>query len=99
MESVAAIYERRVRLRKISDVLIFSRIPILHRVDGHRRPILYSRSYHNILFDFERSATISHSLPPHVFYLSYPHWRFISDRDQSSKDAGFHLAVTTVEGR
>ncbi len=43
MESqIAAIYER-VQLRKISDVLIFSvAYPLLHRIDGHRRPILYS---------------------------------------------------------
>lgn len=74
MESqVAAIYERVRIAQDKRCFLIFSRIPIfLHRVDGHRRPILYSRSYHNILFDFERSRRALTQFTPHVFYLSYP---------------------------
>ncbi|VFS71968.1 Uncharacterised protein [Kluyvera cryocrescens] len=44
----------------------------LHRVDGYRRPILLSRSYHNILFDFERSRRALAQFNPHVLYLSYP---------------------------
>ena len=43
-------------LHDVSDVFDFqSHTHFLHRVDGYRRPILLSRSEHNILFDFERS--------------------------------------------
>lgn len=43
-------------LNSIRDVFDFqSHTHFLHRVDGYHRPILLSRSYHNILFDFARS--------------------------------------------
>ncbi|MFB2016448.1 polysaccharide deacetylase family protein, partial [Shigella flexneri] len=43
-------------LRQIQDVFdIQSHTHFLHRVDAGRRPILFSRNYHNILFDFARS--------------------------------------------
>ncbi|KNM42134.1 polysaccharide deacetylase family protein, partial [Salmonella enterica] len=87
-------------LRKISDVFDFqSHTHFLHRVDGHRRPILYSRSYHNILFDFERSRRALAQFTPHVFYLSYPFGGYNATAIKAAKDAGFHLAVTTVRGK
>ncbi|EJE0285181.1 polysaccharide deacetylase family protein [Salmonella enterica] len=87
-------------LRKISDVFDFqSHTHFLHRVDGHRRPILYSRSYHNILFDFERSRRALAQFTPHVFYLSYPFGGYNVTAIKAAKDAGFHLAVTTVRGK
>ncbi|WP_313083201.1 polysaccharide deacetylase family protein, partial [Atlantibacter sp.] len=43
-------------LQFIQDVFdVQSHTHFLHRIDGLRHPILLSRSYHNILFDFERS--------------------------------------------
>lgn len=60
-------------LRKMSDVFDFqSHTHFLHRVDGYRRPILYSRSYHNILFDFERSRRALAQFNPHVFIFPTP---------------------------
>jgi peptidoglycan/xylan/chitin deacetylase (PgdA/CDA1 family) len=50
-------------LRQIQDVFdIQSHTHFLHRVDASRRPILFSRSYHNILFDFARSRRALASL-------------------------------------
>ncbi len=60
-------------LEEIKDVFDFqSHTHFLHRVDGYRRPILLSRSYHNILFDFERSRRALAQFNPHVLFLSYP---------------------------
>ncbi len=60
-------------LRKISDVFDFRvAYPFTHRADVYRRPILYSRSYHNILFDFERSRRALAQLTSARIYLSIP---------------------------
>ncbi len=53
-------------LNEIRDVLDFqSHTHFLHRVDGYRRPILLSRSEHNILFDFARSRRALAQFNPH----------------------------------
>ncbi|HHU7342924.1 TPA: polysaccharide deacetylase family protein, partial [Escherichia coli] len=60
-------------LNEIRDVFDFqSHTHFLHRIDGYRRPILLSRSEHNILFDFARSRRALAQFNPHVLYLSYP---------------------------
>lgn len=71
----------------------------LHRVDTDRHPILLSRSYHNILFDFEHSRRALAQFNPHVQYLSYPFGGYNATAVQAANDAGFHLAVTTVRGK
>lgn len=87
-------------LEEIKDVFDFqSHTHFLHRVDAHRRPILLSRSYHNILFDFERSRRALAQFNPHVLYLSYPFGGYNATAVQAASDAGFHLAVTTVKGK
>ncbi|VEA69919.1 Poly-beta-1,6-N-acetyl-D-glucosamine N-deacetylase precursor [Serratia rubidaea] len=44
-------------LKQLQDVFdIQSHTHFLHRIDGYKRPILLSRSLHNITFDFEHSA-------------------------------------------
>ncbi|MDA8492406.1 polysaccharide deacetylase family protein [Kluyvera georgiana] len=87
-------------LEEIKDVFDFqSHTHFLHRVDGYRRPILLSRSYHNILFDFERSRRALAQFNPHVLFLSYPFGGYNATAVKAAKDAGFHLAVTTVKGR
>lgn len=87
-------------LEAIKDVFDFqSHTHFLHRVDAHRRPILLSRSYHNILFDFERSRRALAQFNPHVLYLSYPFGGYNATAVQAASDAGFHLAVTTVKGK
>ncbi|HFZ8995080.1 TPA: polysaccharide deacetylase family protein [Citrobacter freundii] len=87
-------------LRKISDVFDFqSHTHFLHRVDGHRRPVLLSRSYHNILFDFEHSRRALAQFNPHVDFLSYPFGGYNAAAVKAAKDAGFQMAVTTVKGK
>ncbi|HGF0770788.1 TPA: polysaccharide deacetylase family protein [Kluyvera georgiana] len=87
-------------LEEIQDVFDFqSHTHFLHRVDGYRRPILLSRSYHNILFDFERSRRALAQFNPRVLYLSYPFGGYNATAVKAASDAGFHLAVTTVKGK
>lgn len=87
-------------LNEIRDVFDFqSHTHFLHRVDGYRRPILLSRSEHNILFDFARSRRALAQFNPHVWYLSYPFGGFNDNAVKAANDAGFHLAVTTMKGK
>ncbi|AKE57772.1 polysaccharide deacetylase family protein [Citrobacter farmeri] len=87
-------------LNGIRDVFDFqSHTHFLHRVDGHRRPILLSRSQHNILYDFERSRRALAPFNPHVLYLSYPFGSYNATAVKAAQEAGFHLAVTTVKGK
>lgn len=87
-------------LEEIKDVFDFqSHTHFLHRVDGYRRPILLSRSYHNILFDFEHSRRALAQFNPYVLYLSYPFGGYNATAVKAAGDAGFHLAVTTVKGK
>lgn len=87
-------------LNEIRDVFDFqSHTHFLHRVDGYRRPILLSRSEHNILFDFARSRRALAQFNPHVWYLSYPFGGFNDKAVKAAKEAGFHLAVTTMKGK
>ena len=87
-------------LNGIRDVFDFqSHTHFLHRVDGHRRPILLSRSQHNILYDFERSRRALAPFNPHVRYLSYPFGGYNATAVKAAQEAGFHLAVTTVKGK
>ncbi|WP_333495952.1 polysaccharide deacetylase family protein [Kluyvera sp. CHPC 1.251] len=87
-------------LEEIKDVFDFqSHTHFLHRVDAQRRPILLSRSYHNILFDFAHSRRALSQFNPHVLYLSYPFGGYNATAIQAAGDAGFHLAVTTVKGK
>lgn len=87
-------------LNGIRDVFDFqSHTHFLHRVDNYRRPILLSRSYHNILFDFERSRRALAQFNPHVLYLSYPFGGYNTTAVNAAEEAGFHLAVTTMKGK
>lgn len=87
-------------LKGIRDVFDFqSHTHFLHRVDGYHRPILLSRSHHNILFDFERSRRALTPFNPQVLYLSYPFGGYNATAVKAAEEAGFHLAVTTVKGK
>ncbi|WP_179288821.1 polysaccharide deacetylase family protein, partial [Klebsiella pneumoniae] len=86
-------------LRQIQDVFdIQSHTHFLHRVDAGRRPILFSRNYHNILFDFARSRRALSQFNPHVLYLSYPFGGYNATAVQAANDAGVHMAGTTGRG-
>lgn len=87
-------------LNGIRDVFdVQSHTHFLHRVDDARHPILFSRSYHNILFDFKRSRRALAQFNPHVLYLSYPFGGYDDKAVKAANDAGFHMAVTTVRGK
>ncbi|MDN8601287.1 polysaccharide deacetylase family protein [Citrobacter sp. S2-9] len=87
-------------LQEIRDTFDFqSHTHFLHRIDGYRRPILLSRSYHNILMDFARSRRALAQFNPHVLYLSYPFGGYNATAVKAANDAGFHMAVTTVKGK
>ncbi|MCU7060960.1 polysaccharide deacetylase family protein [Serratia ureilytica] len=87
-------------LKQIQDVFdVQSHTHFLHRTDGNRQPILLSRSLHNIEFDFERSRRALSQFNPHVLYLSYPFGGYNQRAIQAAQGAGFHLAVTTVQGK
>ena len=87
-------------LNSIRDVFdVQSHTHFLHRVDASLHPILLSRSYHNILFDFKRSRRSLAQFNPHVLYLAYPFGGYDDKAVQAANDAGFHLAVTTVRGK
>jgi len=51
------------------------------------------------LFDFERSRRALAQFNPHVLYLSYPFGGYDQKAVDAARDAGFHLAVTTVKGK
>ncbi|WP_099140835.1 polysaccharide deacetylase family protein [Xenorhabdus kozodoii] len=87
-------------LYAMQDVFDFqSHTHFLHRLRKNKQPILLSRSYHNVLYDFERSRRVISQLNPHVFYLSYPFGGYNPKAIKAAKQAGFHLAVTTVQGK
>jgi peptidoglycan/xylan/chitin deacetylase (PgdA/CDA1 family) len=87
-------------LKQIQDVFdVQSHTHFLHRVDAWHHPILLSRSYHNILFDFEHSRRALTQFNPHVLYLSYPFGGYNATAVKAANDAGFHMAVTTVRGK
>lgn len=87
-------------LKQIQTVFnVQSHSHFLHRTNGNRQPILVSRSQHNIEFDFEHSRRALSQFTPHVLYLSYPFGGYNQQAIQAAKEAGFHMAVTTVQGK
>ena len=87
-------------IKGIQDVFdIQSHTHFLHRVDGYKHPILLSRSYHVILFDFERSRRALAQFNPRVLYVSYPFGGYDNKAIKAANEAGFHMAVTTMKGK
>ncbi len=87
-------------LKEIQDVFdVQSHTHFLHRTDNKRNPVLLNRSYHNIIFDFEHSRRALSQFNPHVIFLSYPFGGFNQTAIHAAKNAGFHLAVTTMQGK
>ncbi|MBD2819908.1 polysaccharide deacetylase family protein [Xenorhabdus sp. 42] len=71
----------------------------LHRLGKNKQPILFNRTHHTILYDFKRSRRSLTELNPHVFYLSYPFGGYNPKSMKAAKKSGFHLAVTTKQGK
>lgn len=87
-------------IKQIQDVFdVQSHTHFLHRFSKTHQPILLTRSYHNILFDFERSKRALFPFNARLDSLSYPFGGYNPDAIKAAKDAGFHLAVTTLPGK
>ncbi|WP_422641355.1 polysaccharide deacetylase family protein [Xenorhabdus beddingii] len=87
-------------LYSIDDVFdVQSHTHFLHRLGKNKQPILFRRSYHTILYDFERSRRALSQFNPHVLYLSYPFGGYNPKAMKAAEQAGFHLAVTTIQGK
>lgn len=87
-------------LKQIQDVFdIQSHTHFLHRYSDDKRPVLLSRTEHNIQLDFERSARALRQFNPKVLYVSYPFGGYNDKAIEAARLAGYRLAVTTVRGK
>nr|WP_244590681.1 polysaccharide deacetylase family protein [Xenorhabdus mauleonii] len=84
-------------MRKVFDFQ--SHTHFLHRLGKNKQPILFSRVFNTILYDFERSRRGLSQFNRNVLYLSYPFGGYNPKAMKAAKQAGFHLAVTTVQGK
>lgn len=71
----------------------------LHRLDKQKRPIIFSRQYHSIVLDLQRSQRVLRLLNPHQYAFAYPFGGYNQQAIDASKAAGMSLAVTTVQGK
>ncbi len=78
---------------------IQSHTHFLHRVDARGRPILLSRSYHNILLDFKHSRRALAQFNPRLFYLAYPFGGYNTTAVVAAGASGMHMAMSTVKGK
>lgn len=78
---------------------IQSHTHFLHKLDARKNPVIFSRKEHTIFLDFQRSM---HALQPFTReqrYLAYPFGGFNQTAMNAAKQAGMHLAVTTIQGK
>lgn len=78
---------------------IQSHTHFLHKLDKHSNPIIFSRTQHTIFLDFEHSMHVLRRFEPEQRYLAYPFGGFNQTAVDAAKDAGLHLAVTTIQGK
>lgn len=71
----------------------------LHRLDKNKRPIIFSRQYHSIILDLQRSQRVLRLLNPHQYAFAYPFGGYDQRAIDASKAGGMSLAVTTVQGK
>lgn len=87
-------------LRQIADVFdLQSHTHFLHRLGPAHRPVLLSRTLRNIKLDFEHTRRALSPFNAQVWYLSYPFGGYSPTAVQAAKDAGFHMALTTKQGK
>lgn len=78
---------------------IQSHTHFLHRLDNRNSPILFSRKEHTIMLDFKRSMKILSHFEPEQRYLAYPFGGYNALAMEAAKEAGLHIAVTTIQGK
>lgn len=87
-------------LQQIADVFdLQSHTHFLHRLGPAHRPVLLSRTLRNIELDFEHTRRALSPFNAQVWYLSYPFGGYSPTAVQAAKDAGFHMALTTQQGK
>lgn len=78
---------------------IQSHTHFLHKLDYRNSPILFSRKEHTIFLDFQHSMRVLQKFEPEQRYLAYPFGGFNQTAMVAAKQAGLHLAVTTIQGK
>lgn len=87
-------------LKSSRDVFdIQSHSHFLHRLDNHKRPIIFSRQSHTIVLDLQRSQRVLRLLNPHQYAFAYPFGGYNQRAINATKAAGMTLAVTTQQGK
>lgn len=87
-------------LQQIADVFdLQSHTHFLHRLGPAHRPVLLSRTRRNIKLDFEHTRRALSPFNAQVWYLSYPFGGYSPTAVQAAKAAGFHMALTTQQGK
>lgn len=78
---------------------IQSHAHFLHRLDKRKNPIIFSRTEHSILLDYQRSQRVLEKLNPEQHYLAYPFGAYNQDAMDAAAQAEMTLAVTTIQGK
>ncbi|WP_048606000.1 polysaccharide deacetylase family protein [Providencia rettgeri] len=78
---------------------IQSHTHFLHRLDNHNSPIIFSRKQHTAMLDFKRSMRLLSHFEPEQRYLAYPFGGYNQSAMDAAKEAGLHLALTTIQGK
>ena len=87
-------------IKESQDVFnIQSHTHFLHRLDKHSTPIVFSRKEHTIMLDFKRSMDILQRFEPEQRYLAYPFGAYNQSAVDAAREAGIHIAVTTIQGK
>ncbi|MFP1780193.1 polysaccharide deacetylase family protein [Lonsdalea quercina] len=87
-------------LQQIADVFdLQSHTHFLLRLGPAHRPVLLSRTLRNIELDFEHTRRALSPFNAQVWYLSYPFGGYSPTAVQAAKAAGFHMALTTQQGK
>ncbi|HBO24544.1 MULTISPECIES: polysaccharide deacetylase family protein [unclassified Providencia] len=87
-------------IKESQDVFnIQSHTHFLHRLDIRGTPVVFSRKEHTIMLDFRHSMDILQKFEPEQRYLAYPFGAYNQSAVDAARDAGIHIAVTTIQGK
>ncbi|HHR6138751.1 TPA: polysaccharide deacetylase family protein [Providencia alcalifaciens] len=87
-------------IKESQDVFhIQSHTHFLHRLDNRNNPIIFSRKEHTIMLDFKRSMKALAKFERDQRYLAYPFGAYNQTAIEAAKEAGLHIAVSTIQGK
>ena len=78
---------------------IQSHTHFLHRLDNRNTPIVFSRKEHTIMLDYKHSMKALSQFEPEQRYLAYPFGAYNQFAIDAAKEAGLHIAVSTIQGK